>query len=152
MAAPTNWRVFDDFKEQVGLGKHVLGTDTCKMLLISSTAASPSLSADDVLADLAGEVATATGYARATLTSATWTQSGSTTTLDFADATFTANSTGGGFNCKYAVIYNDTQTSPADPLIAYSNLDNSTGIVSISAGNTLTVNVTNVFKVTGATT
>lgn len=52
-----------------------------------------------------------------TLTLASSGQSSGTYTIDFNDLTLTASGTVGPF--RYVYIYDDTPTSPADPLVCY---------------------------------
>lgn len=89
--------------------------DTCKVML-SNTA--PNVSTHTVRADVT-ELSTANGYtsggATATIVGSA---SAGTFTLTGTDVVFTASGgTIGPF--RYVIVYNDTPTSPADPLIAY---------------------------------
>lgn len=105
---------FQDFVEQLGLGKHNLNTDTQNIYLSN---AAPSASADAVKADLA-EITNENGYAAPVDIQNTWAESSGTGTLTGTAVTITASGgTVGPF--QYVVLYNDTQTSPADPLIAW---------------------------------
>jgi hypothetical protein len=105
---------FQDFVEQLGLGKHNLNTDTLNVYL-SNTA--PSASLDATKSDLA-EITNENGYTAPVDTQNTWAESSGTATLTGTKVTITASSgTVGPF--QYVVLYNDTQTSPADPLICW---------------------------------
>ena len=106
---------FNCFVEDLAEGKHNLGSDTLKVML---TNAAPSAS-NTVKADLtdigAGNGYTAGGTAVTVTSSA---QSGGTYKLVGNDIVFTA--AGGSIGpFRYAVLYNDTPTSPADPLIGF---------------------------------
>lgn len=91
------------------------GADTLKVML-SNTA--PNTATHAVRAD-ASEIGAGNGYSSGG-SSATNVGTRSTTTVTVAgtDIVFTASGgTIGPF--RYAILYNDTPTSPADPLIAY---------------------------------
>lgn len=104
-----------DFVEQLGLGIHDLNTDTLKCYLTNDT---PSSSLDAVKADLA-EISAGNGYTSGGHdTQNTWSESGGTGTLACTDIVITAS--GGSVGpFQYVVLYNDTPSSPADPLIGY---------------------------------
>lgn len=127
------WVFYNTFKLYEGDGTIDLDSDTFRMLLTSS---SYTPSADHtVLADITNEL-TGNGYARYALTQ-TWTRSGGTVTFDTDNAQFDAS--GGAITARYAVIYDDTPTAPADPLVAYCLLDNSPADVSAPDGTPLIV-------------
>ncbi len=131
------WTFYDAFLINLGNKVMDLDGDTFKMQLHTSTY-SPSATADNVKADLSNEVANGNGYTTGgyTLTSMSW--SGTTTiTWDAADATWTAS--GGSITCRYAVIVDDTPTSPADPLCCYTTLDNTPADITINDTETLNV-------------
>lgn len=145
--AAGNWIVYDSFKEYMGDGTIDLDTHVFKVLLTTSTY-TPALTHTQI-SDITNELS-GSGYARYTLTQ-TWTKSSSTTTFDSDDATFTAS--GGTITARYAVIFDDTTTTPADALVAYCVLDSSPADVSVTDGNTLTVamNASGIFALSGAT-
>ena len=125
---------FQAFVEHVAEKVHNLGADTLKILLSNDA---PSASADAVKADLTSELGTANGYtsggSAVTITASA--QSAGTYALQGSDLVFTASGgTIGPF--RYAVLYNDTPTSPADPLIQY--WDYGSGIT-LQDGETFTV-------------
>lgn len=62
-------------------------------------------------------------------------QSSGTYKLTLTDLVLTASGTVGPF--RYVYIYNDTPTSPADPLIAYYDYGSS---ITLASGETLTIN------------
>jgi hypothetical protein len=106
---------FQDFVEQLGKGVHQLHAagHTLKCYLTNNA---PSASADAVKADLAG-ITEENGYAPADAQN-DYTEASGTGTLTGVDITFTAS--GGDVGpFQYVVLYNDTPTSPADPLIAW---------------------------------
>ena len=107
---------FQNFVEDLGKGVHQLHAagHTLKAYL-SDTA--PNVSADAVKADLA-EITNENGYTAPVDIQNDYTETGGTGTLTAVDITITASGgTIGPF--RYVVIYNDTPTSPADPLVCY---------------------------------
>lgn len=106
---------FNALTEHLAEGVHNLGSNTLKIML---TNAAPS-AANTVKADLT-EIAAGNGYTAggATLTITSSAQTGGVYKLVGNDPVITAaGGTIGPF--RYAVLYNDTPTSPADPLIGY---------------------------------
>lgn len=104
----------NDFAEQVLLAKHTFGTHVFKCLLTNTA---PTAS-NSVKADLT-EISAGNGYtaggADAQLTIA---ESAGTATVTGTKIVWTASGgTIGPF--RYIDLYNDTQTSPADPLVAW---------------------------------
>lgn len=123
---------FQQFVEDLGVGVHNLAATghTLKVYLTNNT---PDVAAHAVKADLVG-ITEQNGYAPADVQN-DYSQTGGTATLTGVDVVFTAS--GGSFGpFRYAVLYNDTPTSPADPLIAYWDYGSST---SITDGNDFTV-------------
>jgi hypothetical protein len=108
---------FQDFVEQLGKGVHQLHAAGHTLRVYLSNAV-PSASADAVKADLA-EISAGNGYAAGGEdVQNDYTESSGTGTLTGVDITWTASGgTIGPF--QYAVLYNDTPTSPADPLIGW---------------------------------
>lgn len=105
---------FEDFVEQLGLGKHNLNTDALHVYLSNTT---PSASADAIKADLA-EISAGAGYTADGIdTLNTYVESGGTGTLTGTKAVWT--STGAFAAFRYVVLMNFTQTSPAKPLICW---------------------------------
>lgn len=88
------------------------GADATKVYLSNAT---PDAEADAVKADLA-EITNQNGYTAPVATTNNGTRSTTTFTLQGTSLTITAS--GGSFGpFRYVVHYNDTPTSPADPLI-----------------------------------
>lgn len=106
---------FNRFVTDLALGVHNLDTGAVKVYLSNAT---PSASADSVKADLA-EISGGNGYtAGGHDATAVVTQNAGTMELSGTDITITAaGGTIGPF--QFAVLYNDTPTSPADPLIGW---------------------------------
>lgn len=108
---------FEDFAEQVLLAKHDFSAagHVFKVYLSNTT---PSASLDAVKADLA-EFAGGTGYtAGGTDVANTLAETGGTATVTGTNVTWTAGAAD-WVAFRYVVLYNDTQTSPADALVAW---------------------------------
>lgn len=124
------------FVEHLAEKVHNLGADTLKILLSNDA---PSAAADAVKADLTSELGTGNGYTSGgtAVTISSSAQSGGTYKLVGSNVVFTAS--GGSIGpFRYAVLYNDTPTSPADPLIGW--WDYGSGI-SLNDGETFTVDL-----------
>lgn len=108
---------FQQFVEDLGKGAHQLHA-AGHMLKVYLSNAAPSASADAVKADLA-EISAGNGYtAGGTDVQNDYTETTGTGTLTAVDVVWTAaGGTIGPF--QYVALYNDTQTSPADPLIGW---------------------------------
>ena len=120
---------FNDFVEQLGLAKHNLNTDTLNIYLSNSV---PSASADAIKTDLA-EITNQNGYTAPVDTQNTWAESSGTATLTGTAITITETGAVGPF--QYVVLYNDTQTSPLDPLIGWCDYGSA---ISLANGETFT--------------
>lgn len=122
---------FQQFVEDLGKGVHNLDTGVLKIML-TNVAPVPG---NAVKADLT-EISAGNGYtAGGTDATGVYTESGGTGTLAGTDVVFTA--AGGPIGpFRYAVLYNDTPTSPADPLIAWWDYGSS---ITLQDGETFTV-------------
>ena len=86
-----------------------------------------------------GEIAAGSGYtAGGNTTTITIAESAGTTTVSGTEVVFTA--TGAVATFRYAVLYNDTATSPADALIASFDYG---AAVNLTNGDTFTVRFNN---------
>jgi hypothetical protein len=105
---------FNDFVEQLCKGVHQIGTHTFKVMLTNTAPAATN----SVKADLT-EISSGNGYsAGGSTTTVGVTESSGTATVTATDVTFTA--AGGSIGpFRYVALYNDTPTSPADPLVAW---------------------------------
>lgn len=150
MAAAGRWKFYDTAKEKIGQNIIDLDTHTFKMALFQSTSNCETLTFDE-LADLTNEVANGNGYTTGgvTLTGVTWTRSGSTTTWDTGNTSWTGS--GAGFVCRFAVIYDDTVAG--DPLLCVCLLDTAPANIVVNASDTLDIiiNASGVFTLSGAT-
>ena len=108
---------FEIFSENLSEGVHQLQAAGHTLRVYLSNAA-PSASGDAVKTDLA-EISGGNGYtAGGDDVQNDTSRSGGTTSLTGVDVTFTAS--GGSIGpFRYVVLYNDTPTSPADPLIGW---------------------------------
>ncbi len=124
---------FQQFVEDKNHGVHNLGSDTLKIMLTNTA---PDPAADAVRADLT-EIAAGNGYTAGgvAMTTSSSGQTAGTYKLVLADGTITA--AGGAIGpFRYAVLYNDTPTSPADPLIGYWDYGSS---ITLADGEPLTL-------------
>lgn len=114
-----------------------LASDTLKVFLTTSSYA-PNAETHATISDITNEV-TGSGYARQTLTGVSLTVSAGLVTLDFTNPVFTAS--GGSIVARYWGLFDDTVTSPADPLLCYGLLDASNLDVTIASGESFTLAV-----------
>lgn len=129
-----NYVKFDQFVEDLAKKVHNLNSDTLKVMLTNTA---PS-AANTVLANIT-EITPGNGYSAggSAATFVSGAQSSGTYKLVLNDVTFTAS--GGSIGpFRYAVLYNDTPTSPADPLIAWWDYGTS---LTLTNGNSFTVNL-----------
>lgn len=106
-------------------------TDTLKVALTNSA---PNVATHATLSDVT-QISGGTGYTTGGSDSQNdSTRTGGTVTMTGTDIVWTASGSMGAL--RYAVLYNDTPTSPADPLIAYWDYGSS---VTLSTGETFTV-------------
>ena len=122
----------DSFVEDLAEKVHNLGADTLKVLLTNSV----PLVTNTIKANLT-EIAAGNGYTAggATVTITSSAQTTGTYKLVGTDVVITA--AGGSIGpFRYVVLYNDTPTSPADPLIGWYDYGSS---ITLASGETLTV-------------
>src|SRR3990172_4223483 len=127
-----SYNKFHQFVEDLASGVHNFSSHKCKVVL---TLASPA-SSNSVLADLTQATAS-NGYTSGGLTASIIdsSQSNGLYKLTLEDVSFTAS--GGDMPLfRYVSLYNDTPTSPADPLIAYWDYGST---VNITSGNSFTI-------------
>lgn len=128
MATFNKFQVFvEDLAEKV----HNLGSDTLKVALTNTV----PVNTNTILANIT-QIANGNGYTtggtQAVQSSSA--QTSGTYKLVLADVVFTASGAVGPF--RYAVLYNDTPSSPADPLIGWWDYGSS---ISLATGETFTV-------------
>jgi hypothetical protein len=109
----STYNKFNQFVEDIAKGVHNLATGTLTVAL-TATANAP-VATNSVLANLT-QIAYTNLSARV-ITTTSCVQTSGTLKLILADLTLTASGAVAPF--QYVVIYNDTPTSPADPLICW---------------------------------
>jgi hypothetical protein len=120
---------FNQFVEDLAKGVHNLSTGQLKVALTNTA----PVAGNSVYADLTSPLATTnlSGATPFNVTTTSAEQVSGTLTLVLVDLTLTATGAVGPF--RYVVLYNDTPTSPADPLIGFWDYGSS-----ISLANTET--------------
>jgi hypothetical protein len=116
------------FVENLAEKVHNLGSD---QLVVALTNSAPS-AANSVLADITQ--ITYTNLSSRNITTSTSAQTSGTYKLVLTDLVLTATGAVGPF--RYVVIYNDTPTSPADPLIGWYDYGSS---ISLASAETFTI-------------
>lgn len=108
---------FQDFAEQLERGVHNFGSNVYKVALTNTAPVATQVSLDTVTNH--PPPAAANGYpAGGTATTITISETGGTNTVQGSQVVFTA--TAGGIGpFRYAILYNDTATSPVDALVAW---------------------------------
>lgn len=127
--------LFHEFKRYLADGTIDLDTHSFKAALTNTA---PDAAANTVLADIT-QIAAGGGYTTGgvALTSVTWAETGAGTGVwqwSAADISWTASGADIATH-RYLVIYDDTPTSPADPLVGYVDRGSS---ATITNGNTRT--------------
>lgn len=121
---------FQQFVEDLAHGVHNLGTG---VLTVALTNSAPNVATDETLSTIT-EVSY-TNCSSRVITTASSAHTTGTYKLTLTDLVLTASGgTVGPF--RYVVIYNDTPTSPADPLICYFDYTSS---ITLADTETLTI-------------
>jgi hypothetical protein len=126
-----------DFVEQIGRGAHLLHSHTFNIFLATEF---PSPSLDALKADVT-EVTTGNGYTTGgiALTGVTWVETAGTATFTCTnDPSWTASGAGIA-NIRSAVLFNDSQATPAKPLVA--SWDYGSTITLLAAGESFSVTI-----------
>lgn len=126
------YQKFNAYNRDLLNGVHNWSVHTFKALLTNTA----PVATNAVKADLT-EISAGNGYTAggATITVTSVALAGATATPMVNDVTITAS--GGSIGpFRYIVVYNDTPTSPADPLVAFFDYGSS---VSITDGNNLLI-------------
>jgi hypothetical protein len=123
---------FNQFVEDLGSGVHQFQAagHTLKVYLSNAT---PSASGDAIKTDLA-EITNQNGYTAPVDIQNDMSESGGTATVTAVDVVITASGAVGPF--QYAVIYNDTPSSPLDPLIGWYDYGSA---VTLANGETFSI-------------
>jgi len=148
--AAGSWVIHDKAKLYLGDGTIDMDLHAFKIALFLSTSNVATTSINGFAA-ATNEHAAANGYAAGgvSLSSPTWTEAAGVVTFDSTDPVFTAS--GGSIVARFAVIYDDTVTTPvAKPIIAHCLLDVTPADVTVTDGNSLTIqmNSLGIFTVT----
>lgn len=118
------------FSEDLAEKVHDLNADTLRVYLSNAT---PDAAADAVKTDLA-EISTGNGYTGAVDTQNATSRSSGVTSVTGVDVVITASGSVGPF--RYVQLYNDTPTSPADPLIGWWDYGSA---ITLASGETFTI-------------
>ena len=151
--AASNWIFYNTGREYIGDGTIDLDTHTFKVALLNATY-TPSVTTHTVFADLTNEVSDG-GYTAggSTLSTVTW-GDGATAAIKKFTGTHPQLTATTSIVAAYAVLYDDTPTSPADPLICYMELEAGGTNVTVSASGTLDITMDatgGIFNISGAT-
>jgi hypothetical protein len=129
---------YHDFVEDLGLGVHNLSTGSIKVVLHNTDAA---VATAGVYADIT-PITAQNGYSAGgpTLDSEAWAETaGGSGIWQFTAADEVLTASGGSFGpFRYASAYNDTPTSPADPLIGKLDYGSS---ITVTDTNTFTLDI-----------
>lgn len=129
---------YEQFVADLCSGVHQFQTGTSHVLKVALTNTAPNAATHAVRADIT-ELSTANGYTSGGISVGTITgaeTSGTFKVTGGTDPVWTAS--GAGFTARYCVLFNDTPTSPADPLIGYWDYGSS---FTLAAGETFTVDL-----------
>lgn len=109
------WNKTNQFVEDLGKGVHVFGTHQLKVALTNTA----PVAGNATYAALTSPLATTnlSGATPFNVTTTSYTQTAGTASLVLVDLLLTATGAVGPF--RYVALYNDTPTSPADPLIGW---------------------------------
>jgi len=124
---------FNQFVQDLGRGVHNLNANTLKIMLTNTA----PVATNAIKTDLT-EIAAGSGYSAggAAVANNAYSQTSGVGNLTGDDVTWTFSGTVGPF--RYAVLYNDTPTSPADPLIGWWDRGAS---ITMASGDTFTVDL-----------
>lgn len=116
----------NQFVQDLANKKHDLSADVIKVMLSNTAPVAANAIKTDITEIAAGNGYTA-GGTQATTTSST--QTSGTEKLILADVVFTASGAVGPF--RYVIMYNDTQTTPAKPLIGWYDYGSSISLANL---------------------
>lgn len=128
------FNIYNSWSKNIGDAVNV-SSDTFKLGLTTSSY-TPSQANHATISDITNEVS-GSGYARVTLANVVFTRTANVTKFSCDAAVFTAS--GGSIVARYFFIFDDTVTSPADPLVGYGLIDSNNLDVTTTNGNTLTI-------------
>lgn len=132
--ATSAFNKFQDFSDQLIRGVHDFDAHVFKVALTNSA----PVATNTILANIT-QIANGNGYTTGgSATTITVSETTGTTTVSGTEVVFTASGAVGPF--QYAVLYNDTATSPADALIGWFDYGSP---VTMASGETFTVKFNN---------
>lgn len=135
--ATSTWNKFQDFSEQLIRGVHDFDAHTFKVALTNTLPVNTQTTWNTT--DHPAPAATNGYSAGGTATTITISESGGTTSVSGTQVVFTAS--GGNLGpFRYAVLYNDSATSPADAAIAFFDYGSS---ITLGSSETFTVKFSN---------
>lgn len=121
---------FNQFTSDLINGVHNFSSHTFKVVLTNTA----PVASNSILSNIT-QIANGSGYTTGgTATTMSSSTSSGTAKATGTDVTFTASGSVGPF--RYAVLYNDTPTSPADPLVGYWDYGSN---VTLASADTFTV-------------
>lgn len=121
---------FNQFTKDLVDGVHDFDAHTFKVVLTNTA----PVATNTILANIT-QIANGNGYTTGgTATTMSTSTASGVAKITATDVVFTATDAMGPF--RYAVLYNDTPTSPADPLISWVDYGSA---VTLAAGETFTV-------------
>lgn len=137
-----SYNKFDRFTYDVIGAKHDFNTHVFKVMLTNTAPVASNQTLNTIV-----EIAAGNGYAAGgNVVGITVSSSGATAAVSGLDTVITATGTIGPF--RYAVLYNDTQSDPAKPLISWWDYGSS---ITLAATEILTVDfdaVNGIFQLT----
>lgn len=140
--------VFEEHSLDLGHGYHDYSAHTLKLALVDNTGPPGADQATPIWADFSANEVSGTGYTAGgiALTGLTWTEAAGVATLDdTVNVTWSQNGAG-PTDIYWGILYNDTQTSPADPCICLIDMG---GPVSLQDGDvTVTWHTNGILTVT----
>ena len=133
---PTSaYNPFQDFSEQLVRGVHDFDANTFKVALTNSA----PVATNTILANIT-QISSGTGYTTGgEPTTIAVSEASGTTTVTGTQVQWTGSGAGMG-PFRYAVLYNDSSTSPADALIAWFDYGSS---ITVAASETFTLKFNN---------
>ena len=141
---------YNTFRKWIADSTFNLSGGTYKVSLHTSSYA-PSATTQSVYADLTNELGTANGYTSGgfSLVSPTWTQTGASVAFTSNNPSWTAS--GGSIVSRFLVLRGvGTLNGHVDPLICWVLMDTTPADITVSNGNTLTIqwNASGIFTLT----
>lgn len=140
----------NDFVEDLILGVHDFTNSTNAAMTVALSATAPAGEGSNPTADGNGVLANVTQIAYTNLSSRAFTTvtpslSSGTATVDLSDLVLTASGTVASF--RYLYFYNDTPSSPADPLVCH--YDHGTTVSMVNTDTyTITIDAAGLFSIT----